>query len=213
MVNEDLNITIKQDWGAKYRPIIGQDQSGNVVYVDWSNSTSVEFIDSVFNNLNGKLPFNAGLKIENNEITNVYCDGDCFVDDESQLVQQQLYSPGNKNMNLHALPAAALRTGEGLVESSMHSYNSLMEMYRISNWLYSDKSMERKAINSRSTVMGMNQLGFVSRTIELKGFDNKWSYLNQMGGLNLPNVGFPMCDNNDKNKDCTAEARLSLFTP
>ena len=70
MVNEQYNITIKDSILDEKRVVYGQDQSGNLVYVDYSSTNSSKFVEKVFKDISDKLPISGGINMINNEIEN-----------------------------------------------------------------------------------------------------------------------------------------------
>jgi len=86
---KDLKCVIRNslfEW-QNVVPFIGQDKSGNVVYVDYgSHDEAPEFVRFQMDHLRKSVDFKA-VALLNNEITNLYCNGYCFAQDEDVLME------------------------------------------------------------------------------------------------------------------------------
>lgn len=78
---------------------MGSDQSGETIYLDYTNAVAAAPIqDSMTYNAASQFGSEA-LYFTDNEITNVYCNGDCNMPGSSKQLNSLNYLPGGLELN------------------------------------------------------------------------------------------------------------------
>lgn len=131
------------------KPVIGQDQQGDVVYVDFSHhNESTELLGMMLKDFEERYHQQRYIVLlKHNEITNMYCTGDCIFDHED-FMDKLLFKPGNNAQIKNSIPFKAQRVIGG--ELNTRNQNGLLQQIAFSNTL----SGKRMPLFSSSTAMG-----------------------------------------------------------
>eukprot|EP00347_Sterkiella_histriomuscorum_P006383 403352970 len=184
------NLTISGVAGTDQQNLTGIDEQGSVIYVDYSVSTSQQYIDLVVNDFMKNYSFDEtqfGIQLKRNEISNLYCSegGICFKEQFDQDNINWVGKPGNTQMTLNSFGYAFRSIGR---EDEFHNLNGLMESIQYAN----NFGSEVMPILSDSTSMGMGQMGFLGRVQEFYEFSQKDITQAIQGLQTLNTLGMPL---------------------
>lgn len=66
-------------------PEVARDERGDIIFADYSQKNSKDFVSKMTNDLIASIskdtPVNLGISITDNEVTNMFCTGDCYNSD------------------------------------------------------------------------------------------------------------------------------------
>lgn len=112
--DNDLAISSSLTGAIEGEPFIGQDESGNIVFVDYAHNNIGTFLTAMEEKIQEmykveSLKMLTGHYLIRNEITNHFCSGNCWSQELYSKHDTLLYHPGNINLIKRTLTLAARR--------------------------------------------------------------------------------------------------------